>query len=149
MHSGMEDLMPLQLKLGLNPLTAAGLVDGPYLESLLHLDLRGGRFTELPQVLTRTPAGPGAAVRRLVCGKRAGALLRDMGATTTQLPWLLWSPTCAAPDTGEQAPVPGPCLLPRPGARQVGHRPRSALVVAYARCRAVPQRCIGSVACAV
>ncbi|KAL4431999.1 hypothetical protein ABPG77_000266 [Micractinium sp. CCAP 211/92] len=41
------------LKLGLNPLTAAGLVDGPYLESLLHLDLRGGRFTELPQHLTR------------------------------------------------------------------------------------------------
>ncbi|KAL4424359.1 hypothetical protein ABPG75_001660 [Micractinium tetrahymenae] len=41
------------LKLGLNPITEAGLADGPYLDSLLHLDLRGGRFTVLPQHLTR------------------------------------------------------------------------------------------------
>ena len=40
----------LQLKLGLNPLTQSGIPDGPYLDSLLDLDLRGGRFESLPQV---------------------------------------------------------------------------------------------------
>lgn len=41
------------LKLGLNPVTLAGLAEGPYFDSLLHLDLRGGQFAMLPQHLTR------------------------------------------------------------------------------------------------
>ncbi|PSC70886.1 small GTP-binding [Micractinium conductrix] len=41
------------LKLGLNCIGEEGLVEGPYLASLLHLDLRGGRFEQLPQHLVR------------------------------------------------------------------------------------------------
>lgn len=43
--------LPLQLKMGLSPLGGhASIPDGPWLDRLQHLDVRGGNFSSLPQV---------------------------------------------------------------------------------------------------
>ncbi len=46
----------VQLKVGLNPLKH--IADGPYLDSLLHLDIRGAHLTTLPQVSLSVPCLP-------------------------------------------------------------------------------------------
>lgn len=60
------------LKMGLNPLV--DVADGPYLESLLHLDLRGSRIATLPQVAATGRQRQGATPVLLLLGRQLAAL---------------------------------------------------------------------------